>query len=65
MNNPCSSHTLLQVAQGNTESKTCKRVCLPYPEKIVFKKFLTLQKIKHMQRTGDTNSPFYNLTKTL
>lgn len=29
MNNSRSSHTLLQVAQGNAESKTCKRVCPP------------------------------------
>lgn len=46
MNNPRSSHTLLQVAQGNAESKTCKRVCLLNPEKIVFKKFPNLQKNK-------------------
>lgn len=46
MNNPRSSHTLLQVAQGNTESKTCKRVCLLHTEKNVFKKFPTLQKNK-------------------
>ena len=65
MNNPRSSHTLLQVAQGNAEGKTCKRVCLPYPDKLFSKNFQPFKKIKNTPRTGDTNGKLHNLTGEL
>jgi len=68
MNNPRSSHTLLQVAQGNAVGKTCKRVCLPHPEKIVFKKFPTLKKNKKYathRRYQRTTTQLDRMAKTI
>ena len=59
-NSQRSSHTHLQAAQASTQTKACKRVCLPLPKKN-FKIFfpLLLKKLKHpthkpTMQTADT-----------
>jgi len=61
----------LQFAQAGTQTKNCKRACFANADKIVFKKFTTLQKIKIHQhkarqprQTMNRNSTFTEHTAT-
>ncbi len=62
------NNTLLQVAQGNTLTKTCKRVFLfPTQEKLKNKKFPSLQKNKTSQPHNPRQTSILtvcNLTRT-
>ena len=53
---PTQKQAHLQFAQANTQTKNCKRACFANADKIVFKKFPTLQKNKNTPTHSPTNT---------
>lgn len=60
---PNQKQAHLQFSQANAQTKNCKRACFANPDKIVLKKFLTLQKDKNTPTHSPTNTAD-NDTKT-